>query len=80
MTGESSTTFALTSNNMKVNLTQEFSLVAQVTFINGSFINGTVTIRRPSNLNGSIITCNMDTLTLNTPANMGKFLVTGIGN
>ena len=77
MTGESSTTFALTSNTMKVNLTD---FVAQVTFINGSFINGTVTIRRPSNLNGSIITCNMEPLTLNIPANTGKFLVTGFGN
>ena len=80
MTGESSTTFALTSNSMKVNLTQSVSLVAQVTFINGSFINGTVTIRRPSNLNGGMIRCNMDTLTLNIPANTGKFLVTGIAN
>ena len=79
MTGGSSTSFALTSNTVKVNLTN-FSLVAQVTFINGSFINGTVTIRRPSNFNGSIITCNMEPLTLNIPANIGKFLVTGIGN
>ena len=80
MTGESSTTFALNSNNMKENLTQDFSLVAQVTFINGSFINGTVTIIRPSYLNGGMIRCNMDMLTLNIPANTGKFLVTGIRN
>ena len=77
MTGESSTTFSLTSNTMKVNLTQSISLVAQVTFINGSFINGTVTIRRPSKLNGGMIRCNQDTLTLNIPSNTGKFLVTG---
>ena len=64
MTGESSTTFALNRNTVKVNLTQDFSLVAQVTFINGSFINGTVTIMRPSYLNGDIIRCNMDTLAL----------------
>ena len=80
MTGETSTSFALTSNTMKVNLTQSFSLVAQVTFINDSFINGTVTIMRPSNLNGGMITCNRDSLTLNIPANTGKFLVIGIGN
>ena len=79
MTGESSTTLALTSNTVKVNLTQDFSLVAQVTFINGSFINGTVTIMRPIYLNGGMVTCNLETLTLNTPANTGKFLVTGIG-
>ena len=80
VTGESSTSFALTSNTVKVNLTQDFSLVAQVTFINGSFINGTVTIMGPSNLNGGMIRCNQDSLTLNIPANTGKFLVTGIGN
>ena len=51
------------------------SLVGQVTFTNGSFINATVTIMRPINLNGSTVTCNRDTLTLNVPAS-GKFLVT----
>ena len=81
MTGESSRTrFSLTSNTMKVNLTQDISLVAQVTFINGSFINGTVKIMGPSNLNGGMIRCNMDILALNIPSNIGKFLVTGIGN
>ena len=72
--------FSLSSINQKANLTQDFSLVAQVTFINGSFINATVTIMRPFNLNGGTIRCNNDMLTLNIPANTGKFLVTGTGN
>ena len=50
------------------------SIVGQVTSINGSFINATVTIMRPINLNGSIIMCNNDMLTLTIPT--GKFLVT----
>ena len=50
------------------------SIVAQVTFNNGSFINTTATIMRPINLNGSTIMCNNDILTLNIP--IGKFLVT----
>ena len=49
------------------------SIVGQVTFNNGSFINATVTIMRPINLNGSIIMCNKDMLTLNIRT--GKFLV-----
>ena len=72
--------FSISSITQKASLTQDFSLVAQVTFINGSFINATVTIMRPINLNGSTIMCNSDMLTLNIPANTGKFLVTGIGN
>ena len=50
------------------------SIVGQVTFNNGSFINATVTIMRPINLNGSMIRCNNDMLTLIIPT--GKFLVT----
>ena len=50
------------------------SIVGQLTFNNGSSINTTVTIMRPINLNGSIIMCNDDMLTLNIP--IGKFLVT----
>ena len=49
-------------------------VIAQVTFINGSFINGTVTIMRPINLNGSTIRCNTGILTLNIPTKIGKFL------
>ena len=75
MTEESPTTFSYT---MKVNLTQDFSLVARVTFNNGSFINASVTILRPINLNGGMINCNRDILTLNIPAN--TFLVTGFEN
>ena len=78
-TGEPLTSFFLNSITVKVNMTQEFSLVAQVTFTNGSFINATVTIVRPINLNGGMIRCSQDTLTLNIPANTGKFLVAGIG-
>ena len=65
---------------MRLNLTQDSSLVAQVTFNNGSFINATVTIMRPINLNGGIIECNRDILTLNIPAITGEFLVTGFRN
>ena len=72
--------FSLYSNTVKQNLTQGSSLVAQVTFNNGSFINATVIIMRPINFNGGMIMCNNDLLTLNIPANTGKFLVTGIGN
>ena len=79
-TGVSLRTFSLPSNTVKHNLTQGSSLVAQVTFINGPFINGTVIIMGPSNLNGGTIRCNQDILTLNIPANTGKFLVTGIAN
>ena len=79
-TGRSLRTFSLYRNTEKHNLTQGSSLVAQVTFNNGSFINATVIIMRPTNLNGGMIRCNNDLLTLNTPANTGKFLVTGIGN
>ena len=66
---------------MRLNLTPDCSLVAQVTFNNGSFINATVTIMRPINLNGGggMIDCNRDTLTLNIPSNTGKFLVNGFG-
>ena len=57
------------------------SIVGQHTFNNGSFINATVTIMRPSNLNGGTIRCNNDMLTLNIPSKSGKFmpLFTGIG-
>ena len=80
--GEVSRPFSLgrNTNTLKLNLTQGSSLVLQVTFNNGSFINATVTITRPINLNGGTIRCNNDMLTLNIPANTGKFLVTGIGN
>ena len=56
------------------------SIVGQLTFNNDSFINATVTIIRPINLNGSIIRCNNDMLTLNIPTKSGKFmqLFTGI--
>ena len=50
-------------------------VVGQVTFYNGSFVNATVTIKRPINLNGSTITCNRDTLTLTIPTRSGKFLL-----
>ena len=49
------------------------SIVGQITSTNGSFINATLTIMRPINLNGSTITCNRDTLTLNIPTRSGKF-------
>ena len=52
------------------------SIVGQVTFTNGSFINATVTIMRPINLNGGMIRCNNDILTLNISTRSGKFLVT----
>ena len=78
-TGQSLTTFFLNSNTVKVDLTQEFALVAQVTFTNGSFINTTLTIMRPSNYNGNMIRCSQDTLILNIPSSIGKFLVAGIG-
>ena len=54
------------------------SIVGQVTYINGSVINVTVTIMRPINLNGSTVVCNNDMLTLNIPTRTGKFLVTSI--
>ena len=79
-TGRRLRSFSLYSNTVKLNLTQGSSLVAQVTFNNGSFINATVIIMRPINFNGGMIMCNNDLLTLNIPANTGKFLVTGIGN
>ena len=59
---------------MRLNLILDSSLVAQTTFNNGSFINATVTIMRPINLNGGTIRCNQDILILNIPANTGKFL------
>ena len=73
--------FVLSTYNstVRLNLLLDSSLVAQVTFNNGSFINATITIMRPINLNRSIIYCNRDMLTLNIPANTGKFLVTGFG-
>ena len=49
-------------------------VIGNVTFNNGSFINATVTIVRPINLNGGMIDCNRDILTLNLRT--GKFLVT----
>ena len=73
-TGEFETTFFLNSDTVRLNLILDSSLVAQVTFNNGSFINATVTIMRPINLNGGMIMCNNDMLTLNIPANAGKFL------
>ena len=73
-------TFFISSGTARFNLTQDSSLVAQVTFTNGSFINATFTIMRPFNLNGGMIRCNMDALTLNIPSTTGKFLVTGKGN
>ena len=79
-TGGRLRSFSLPGNTVKLNLTHGSSLVAQVTFNNGSFINATVIIMRPINFNGGMIMCNNDLLTLNTPANTGKFLVTGIGN
>ena len=51
-------------------------LVPQVTFTNGSFINATVTIIRPINLNGSTVMCNRGMLTLNIPTRSGKFKLT----
>ena len=72
--------FSTYNSIVRLNLTPDSSLVAQVTFNNGSFINATVTIMRPINLNGAMIRCNQDILTLNIPANTGKFLGTGIGN
>ena len=77
-TGRRLRSFFLYSNTVKLNLTQGSSLVAQVTFNNGSFINATVIIMRPINFNGGMIMCNNDLLTLNTPANTGKFLVTAL--
>ena len=50
-------------------------VVGQVTYNNGSFVNATVTIKRPINLNGSTIRCNRDTLTLTIPTRSGKFLL-----
>ena len=50
------------------------SIVGQITSTDGFFINGTITIMRPINLNGSTITCNRDQLTLNIPTRSGKFL------
>ena len=52
------------------------SIVGQVTSSNGSFINATVTMMRPINLNWSTIECNRDTLILNIPTWSGKFFVT----
>ena len=48
-------------------------VLGNVTFTNGSFINATVTIVRPINLNGSMIDCNRDILTLNIPTRSSKF-------
>ena len=64
-----------TTKNLTLNSS---SIVAQVTSNNGSFINATVTITRPINLNGSTITCNGDTLTLNISMT-GKFFVFVVG-
>ena len=77
-TGVFSRPFSLerNTNTLKLNLTQGSSLVVQVTFNNGSFINATVTILRPINFNGGTIRCNNDMLTLNIPTKSGKFLVT----
>ena len=55
------------------------SIVAEVISNNGSFINATVTIMRPINLNGSTITCNADTLTLNIPMT-SKFFIFAVGD
>ena len=81
-TGEVSRPFSLerNTNTLKLNMTQGSSLEVQLIFNNGSFIIETVTITRPINFNGGTIRCNNDMLTLNIPANTGKFLVTGIGN
>ena len=40
-------------------------ILGEVYFNNGSFINATVTIMRPINLNGALIRCNNDILALN---------------
>ena len=60
-----------TTETHALNSSQVFG---NVTFNNGSFINATVTIMRPINLNGGMIECNRDILTLNIRT--GKFLVT----
>ena len=65
-------TFLLTCQlGSKQNLTLDSSqILGQVTSINSGFINATVTITRA--INGTIITCNRDVLTLNIPP-IGKF-------
>ena len=50
-------------------------VLGNVTFNNGSFINATVTIVRPINLNGGMIDCNRDFLTLNIRTRSSKFFV-----
>ena len=69
---------SFTFRSVSVGTTESHALnssqvLGNVTFNNGSFINATVTIMRPINLNGGMIECNRDILTLNICT--GKFLV-----
>ena len=50
-------------------------VLGEVTFNNGSFINATVTIVRPINLNGGIVLCNNDIFTLNIRTGKSVFVV-----
>ena len=72
----SSTSFVFRSHSLvgstETRTLNSSSIVGQLTLYNGSFITTTATIMRPINLNGSTIRCNMDTLTLNIPANTGN--------
>ena len=70
-TGASNTLLLTGQLGSQQNLTLDSSqILGQVTSINSGFINATDTITRA--INGTIIMCNRDVLTLNIP--IGKFL------